>query len=110
MKVLNDTIKKNGFTYKLHKREGNVAIYEQWDYDDREEPMLVAYEVFIVKIAPDSEIKGRKIEGGERFPKNEDFGYSAWTYSTFGGSFEKGKLQAYEKFEKLLKDEENRIK
>jgi hypothetical protein len=28
---------------------------------------------------PDKEIKGKFIESRERFPKDEDFGYSAWT-------------------------------
>lgn len=102
MKVLSDIIKKNGFTYKLHKREGNAAIYEQWDFDDPETPVLIAFEVFFVKIAKDSEIKGNKIEGGERFPNDEAFGDWAWTYSAFYGSnIESAREAAYRKFEIL---------
>ena len=114
MKTLENTIKKNGFTYKLHKREDDLAIYEQWDYDNPDKPILIAYEVFIVKITKDFEIKGKQITGGERFPRNEDFGYTAWTYSTFGNilslypytQYKNAKELAYNKFE-YLKNREN---
>ena len=107
MKTLENTIKKNGFTYKLHKREDDLAIYEQWDLDNPDEPILIAYEVFIVKITKDFEIKGKQITGGERFPRNEDFGYTAWTYSAFGGSQnENAQEAAYNKYE-YLKNKKN---
>lgn len=40
---------KNGYTFKQVKREGNVAMYEQWMVtEDTKEDKFVAYEVFEV--------------------------------------------------------------
>lgn len=63
------------------KRTEDVAIYAQYSEDE-----IIAYEVFIIKKQAGSEkmIQGRKVKftAGEKFPCNEDFGYTAYTCRT----------------------------
>jgi hypothetical protein len=76
VKKLNNNIRKNGFDYKLIERTESKAIYAQQDH---------GYEVFKIKsgnphpLAVDDLANYDKIE---RFPGDEDFGKSAWTYKT----------------------------
>jgi hypothetical protein len=81
MEVLNKTIRKNGFTYEMVKRTDDVAIYAQYIEDE-----IIAYEVFIIEKVKESTktIQGRQVtfRGGEKFPGNEDFGYTAYTCRT----------------------------
>ena len=65
----------NGFDYTQVYRTDCEAIYEQ-----RVSESCTAYEVFIIKKIPEKIIKGKIIMAHERFPRNEDFGKSAWTY------------------------------
>lgn len=75
MRVLESTIRKNGFEYNLVERSEHTAIYSQHNGDD-----IIAYEVFKVKIAKEALVFGRVIEPHEKFPSDLSFGVSAWSY------------------------------
>lgn len=78
MKKLDSVIRKSIFTYELVDRTESRAIYSQ-SYDGK----IISWEVFKIKIAKDGEILGRFIEGGERFPSDNDFGVTAWSINNF---------------------------
>jgi len=77
MKKLDKRIKCNGFYYDLIKRTDRKAMYQS---DSG------FYEVFIIRIqeANEGTFEGVIVifEHKELFPKNEDFGSTAWCYST----------------------------
>jgi hypothetical protein len=79
MTPLGDTYKKNGFTYELVTREGDIAIFQQ-----RLRPGVgcLAYEVIIVQKDPDRTIAGAFIPAHERAPGNEEFGRKGWSMPT----------------------------
>lgn len=85
METLKDEIvrrKTDVFIYKLIKRNKFVAMYAQW-YTDCDKPHIVAYEVFKVKLQKEAvrKIGGTmvKFAAKEKFPTDEDFGFSAWS-------------------------------
>ena len=84
MKALPQNINKNGFFYTRVLRGKRSCIYEQRLWGD-----LIAYEVFIIKNSPCRKILDKWIDEKELFPRNEAFGYSAWTYWTFEDAMEK---------------------
>lgn len=73
--------KSDVFVYRLIKRNQFVALYGQW-YTEGDEPKLVCYEVFMIRRQKESSrlLKGKMIHYAEKelFPKDEDFGYTAW--------------------------------
>lgn len=77
MKILPIHYKKRGFENHQVIRSDKVAIYARWRND-----ILVAYEVFKIKVMDDFELQGNKIEGGEQTPSDESFGKTAWSYNT----------------------------
>ena len=92
MKILEKTIKKNGFLYKQVERTDKAAIYAQ--HDGGGPP--VAFEVFKIRKYPTRviEFKGRgprTFEAHEGFPGNEEFGTKAWTYKELGEAQKKHK-------------------
>jgi len=84
--------RKNGFDYTQVLRGSRSCIFEQrlWG-------ILIAYEVFIIRISPKRKILGKWIKEKELFPCNEAFGYTAWTYWTHE--------QAFVKYRKLEKND-----
>lgn len=72
---LSPIIRKNGFTYTQVCRGERSCIYAQ-----NGTPELAYYEVFLIRHSRDKNINGKLIEARERFPKDEDFGITAWTY------------------------------
>lgn len=74
MTTLQHTYRKNSYTYVRIMRNEHAAIYAQMDKD-----RLVGYEVGRVKIQQPGQIGDNKIEGGEVFWANEDFGRIAWS-------------------------------
>ena len=86
IKKLEMEIRKNGHVYKLITRSKNRAIYSQSDSN-----RLIAYEVFKIFIRGErySEILKRVIPPTERFPSNESFGKTAWTFSNLKPAMEK---------------------
>ncbi len=79
MKTLQPKMRKNGFDYNLVYRGKKSCIYEQKVTEN-----LSYYEVFSIKIKPESKINGKIVEAREWFPHNEAFGKWAWTYKSFG--------------------------
>ncbi len=67
----------NGYSYTQVLRKGLKAIYEQ-----RVGGKTAGFEVFTIKVLPRKELFGKTLVERERFPRNEDFGYSAWTFKT----------------------------
>lgn len=72
---------KKEYTYTLVERDEDRAIYSQ-----SRGQKIYAYEVFIIKKQNAGKVNfgGNlvDIEDKEKFPKNEDFGKTAWTYKT----------------------------
>ena len=81
-------LNKNTYTYVLYQKGIRATIYEQWSEDK-----LIAYEVFKKKVSREKVFKGFVFPAREKFPRNEDFGYSAWTY--------KNKYNALKKFNEI---------
>ncbi len=75
MKPLPKITRKNGFTYTQVCRGIKSCVYAQGVSEN-----IVYYEVFLIRIRPARHFKGQFIEEHERFPHNETFGLSAWTY------------------------------
>lgn len=64
----------NGYNYTQVVRNGKAAIYEQTVGANCQ-----YYEVFAIKNLPEKVIKDTIIPEREQWPKDEDFGYTAWT-------------------------------
>jgi hypothetical protein len=77
IKSLPEVIRKNGFTYFLVQRTLKKAIYRQ-AYDN----VSIAFEVFEIRVrgVQYSSILGKSLPPAERFPSNEDFGKTAWSF------------------------------
>ena len=75
---LGSTYGKNGFHYELVVRDGDIAIFKQ-----RLRPGVgcLAYEVIRIKSLGESTMFGKVVPAREAAPSNEDFGFSAWSYS-----------------------------
>ena len=43
----------------------------------------VGYEVMVIHVAPEKDVFGKHYPEREKFPANEDFGYTAWSWSTY---------------------------
>ncbi len=74
---LSANLKRNSFSYTILRRGSNAMIYEQ-----RAGKKTIAFEVFKILIDKPKDILGKQIPARERFPKSEDFGFTAWTYKT----------------------------
>lgn len=70
---------KNGLYYKMARRTKTIAMYSV-HLEKEGEP--VGYEVFIIKILKSRDVFGKKYEEQEKFPCNEDFGKTAWSWLT----------------------------
>lgn len=79
IKILPEIIRRNGFTYKLVTRTSEKAIYAQYC-----ENVLTSWEVFQIRVRGTqfSPLLRKSLDASERFPGNEDFGKTAWTYRT----------------------------
>ena len=75
MDLLPEKIKRKGFTYELEKRGNKALMYRQIDDEDG---ILIAYEVFKIKVDPPKVVFGIPLNEREVFPANEDFGKWAW--------------------------------
>lgn len=81
IRPLADEVKTNGHVYRIVKRQGSVSMYEQF-YRAKDGLKSVGYEVFVVDIRRPKPFKGHIAGAYESFPKNSDFGYSAYAPST----------------------------
>jgi hypothetical protein len=78
MKKLEEKVEITGtgipnLTATLIERTRQKAIYLRSDD---------IYEVFKIKIHPPAELYGRSYPEREAYPSNEDFGKTAWTYTS----------------------------
>ena len=83
MKLLPLKWRANRYNYDQIARTEKKAMYKS---DDG------FYEVFIIKVRPKEEIKGKEYPEREVYPGNEDFGKTAWCYRVY-----KNALRKYEK-------------
>lgn len=90
MELLPEKIKRKGFIYELEKRGTKSLIYRQVDDEDN---LVVAYEVFKIKVDKPKVVFGIQLNEREVFPANEDFGKWAWSCS--------GRERAEQKFQYL---------
>lgn len=88
MKSLPHKLNKYGYLYVQIARGNRSCVYEQHVIDN-----IRYYEVFIIKISPERIFKGHIFEAHEKFPDNESFGATAWTF--------KSKEEAMKKYQEL---------
>lgn len=87
MTPLPETKSKNGCYYRLVHRTEKAALYSL-RYSP--EGPIVGYEVFIVRFVGESRLpNGAPMAAHEKFPSNEDFGKTAWAYTTVKTAMEK---------------------
>lgn len=72
-----DFYKKNGYDFKLIKRQGDVAIFSQYS-----EGEIIAYEVFEIRKQKEADWGEIHYEAKERIPSNEEWGNNAYTVWT----------------------------
>ena len=75
MRILPVKLKKNGFFYSQILRGKRSFIYRQ-----QVSKGLYYFEVFRLIKCPHRNFKGVILEAHERFPCNEDFGKTAWSF------------------------------
>jgi hypothetical protein len=82
MKTLPVIKRYHGFTYTQILRGIQTCIYEQ-----QVTPQITAYEVFRIRIRKEIILRvtgiEKKIEAGEMWPRDEDFGHWAWSFKTY---------------------------
>jgi hypothetical protein len=89
MREIPNSYYREGFTYTLLKRDGNVAIYEQRRTYDTPDKDFVRYETVIIrKHTKDNDFVGTKA-GDEYLPNPAAWGSYGWTYITFEQACEK---------------------
>ena len=84
MKPLEREINLNGYTYVQVLNGKRTYVYEQRGISNKR-----YFEVFIKINLEPKEIMGKKYPEREVFPKNDDFGISAWTYCDYNKAIEK---------------------
>jgi len=67
----------HGYDYIQVCRGSRSLVYHQ-TLDGK----TISYEVSLIRIQPETTLGGKVYPPHERFPKDEDFGYTAWTYPT----------------------------
>lgn len=88
MEKLPEKFRKNGYEYRLIKRNDLVAMYAMvWINEETGEERVHCYEVFLIKVQkprfvefPDGGVV--KYHAKEKLPSNESFGYTAWAPAT----------------------------
>lgn len=91
MRKLNPLVKRNGFFYHQLNRTAHTALYSQ-NIDVCPPP--IAFEVFRILERPSREMplkygKVKQLEASEKFPSNEDFGKTAWTFKNLESAKQK---------------------
>ena len=74
MILLNKIIYKNNYTYTQVLKGKRYCLYEQNGIAN-----MRCFELFKIKISREKNINGLIIESKEQFPKDIDFGKTAWT-------------------------------
>ena len=84
MRLLPATLHKNSSDYVLITREGRLCLYEQ-QYGEN----LKYFEVFEVKVKPQTVFNGMLFPAREVFPSDSDFGKTAWTFHSLRDAVKK---------------------
>jgi len=71
---LDKIINKNNYTYTQVLKGKRYCLYEQ-----RGVANMRCFELFKLKVLAPMELNGKKYEEREVFPKDKDFGKTAWT-------------------------------
>ena len=71
---LDEIINKNNYTYTQVLKGKRYCLYEQ-----RGVANMRCFELFEIKVLEPMELNGKKYEEREVFPKDKDFGKTAWT-------------------------------
>ena len=101
MKTLKQKISRSGSFYDLINRIGDIAMYSM-SYTPLGE--TIGFDVFVVRKDKERVLNGKILSGGERFAKNNEYGVSAFSFSTleraekkFGEMVNKAKLKGAER-------------
>lgn len=86
MNTLQKFIQKYGFDYTQLIRGTKFCVYKQHVTDN-----IKYYEVFLIKTSPERTFKGHVFEAHEKFPDNESFGATAWTFKSKEAAMKKYK-------------------
>lgn len=82
-----EKFRANGYDYELLKRDGHVGLFKQ-----TKNGAPVGYEVHIIRHqrAGSAKLGGKIVKFAEKeVPAgNEDFGFIAWSYTSFAGAVE----------------------
>jgi hypothetical protein len=86
IKILSETIRKNGFKYILLSRTPKKAIYKQ-TLDN----VQVGFEVFLIRVlgAQFSPLLKNSLDAYEKFPRNSDVGKTARTFQYYEAALSK---------------------
>ena len=76
MKKLEETIFTNGHKYELYKRDGDIAVYKQFD---KKSDFLVGFEIFEVPTRPEEVVDGRLLPEREIYPASSTWGVTSFT-------------------------------
>lgn len=87
-KILKDKFIKNGFNFKLLKREGNKAIFEK-----KKSKINYCYEVILIDRHDGYTLGDTYIEPAESYPSSSQWGEKGWTFKDLN--------KAEERFNKL---------
>lgn len=79
-------LKYHGFDYTQIYRGGRSCLYRQ-SYEEK----TIGFEVFVIKIQPETLLYGKLYKAHELWPKDNDFGKTAWTYFTLEDALRKYK-------------------
>ncbi len=74
MKKLPKELELNGYKYSRITKGRRYCLYEQNGIAN-----MRCFELFKIRVSREKKINGTIIEKKELFPRNEDFGYTAWT-------------------------------
>jgi hypothetical protein len=77
-------LRKNGYDYTQVLRGSKTCLYSQSIKGN-----LIAYEVFKIRTKPKRKVFDNWVEAKEKYPADKDFGYTAWSYSTWDKAKEK---------------------
>jgi hypothetical protein len=86
-KPLPKELRRDGFTYTLIAREGDVAIYEPCSIGSPDPS--VCYEVIRIRRRESFQIDGKLIEAAEIYPRSEAWGNNGWTVLSRDAAFDK---------------------
>jgi len=84
MILLNKIIYKNNYTYTQVLKGKRYCLYEQ-----RGVANMRCFELFEIKVLEPMNLNGKEYEEREVFPKDSDFGKTAWTICDWGKALAK---------------------